>query len=47
MAENGKALSLEVLRTRDNEILCEPGHSLTVRCRVELQFVIELADFGE
>ena len=36
MAEKDKVLSLKVLRTIDNEVLCEPGHSLTIRCRVLL-----------
>ena len=47
MAENDKVLLLEALRTRDNEVFCEPGHSLTLRCRVQLQFATELADVGE
>ena len=47
MAEKEKVLPLEALRTRDDEVFCEPGHSLTIRGRVELHFVTELADFGE
>ena len=47
MDENDKALPLEALGTRDNEVFCEHGHSLTIRCRVQLQFVTELADFGD